>query len=60
MANYSKMIAPLVAMLLAYLVNKFALPAEWAVPDGEVVFSVVAIINALFVWRFPANQPPAA
>jgi hypothetical protein len=59
MSDYSKLIAVLVGTLVAWLVTRFALPAEWASPDSQIIVGLTGIINALLVWRFPANKPPA-
>lgn len=56
MSNYSKLVAVLVGTLMAWAVNKFALPAEWALPDGDFVIGLTGLINAVLVWRFPANE----
>lgn len=56
MSNYSKLIATLVAGALAFLANKFALPVEWATPDGDFVIGVTTLISSILVWAFPANK----
>lgn len=55
MSNYSKLIAVIVGTAMAWAVNKWALPAEWALPDGDFVIGLTGVINAILVWRFPAN-----
>ena len=55
MSNYSKLIAVIVGTIMAWLVNRFALPAEWAVQDGDFIIGITGVINAILVWRFPKN-----
>jgi hypothetical protein len=57
MSNYSKLIAVIVGTLVAWAVTRFGLPAEWASPESEVIVGLTGVINALLVWRFPANKP---
>jgi len=57
MSNYSKLIATIVATLMALLVQQFALPPEWATPEGAMVVGIAGIINSLLVYFFPANKP---
>lgn len=59
MSNYSKLVAVIVGTAVAWGVAKFALPAEWASPDSDVVIGLTGLINAVLVWRFPANTPSA-
>lgn len=59
MSNYSKLIAVIVGTIVAWAVNRFALPPEWAVPEGDIVIGLTGIINAILVWRFPKNVEPA-
>ena len=59
MGNYSKLIGAIVATVVALLVNKFALPADWASPDGDFIISVTGVITSIVVWAFPANNPSA-
>lgn len=56
MSNYSKLIAVVVGTAMAWLVNRFALPAEWALPDGDFIIGLTGLINAVLVWRFPPNK----
>ena len=56
MSNYSKLIAVVIGTLMAWAVARFALPAEWASPESEVVVGLTGVINALLVWRFPSNK----
>lgn len=60
MSEYNKLIAVVVGTLVAFLVARFALPAEWADPNSEIIVGLTGIINAILVWRFPANKPPVA
>lgn len=60
MSNYSKLIATVVATLMALLVQQFALPAEWATQEGAMVVGITGILNSLLVFLFPANEKPSA
>jgi len=60
MSNYSKLIAVIVGTFVAWLVSRFGLPAEWSNPASDVVIGLTGLINAILVWRFPANVPVPA
>lgn len=59
LGNYSKFIAALIGGIMAFLVSKFALPVEWADPDGSFVTAIHTVITALFVYSFPENTTSA-
>lgn len=54
LGNYSKLIGALVGGVFGILVNKLALPAEWAAP--EIQNSIVVLLSAAATYFFPANK----
>lgn len=56
MSNYSKLIATIVATIMALLVQQFALPADWATPEGAMVVGITGILNSILVYWFPKNE----
>jgi hypothetical protein len=57
MSAYSKFFGAIVGGILAWLVARFGLPADWA--TGDFAAAITTVITAIVVWAFPANTPTA-
>ena len=56
MQQYNKAIAAIVGGLIALLVTKGVLPAEWQ--DPVTVTTIAGLVSALLVWVVPNKPSP--